>query len=209
MGSGPVDITSDGTDVWVANRIGSTVKRIDPATNTVTATLTPSLPRAVAVGFGSIWVATSSDQIVRYDASTLAVTTAINMASGEDANDLRCVFGSVWATTSRSSNPRLSVIEIDPASNTIVSRIRSSGDQGGTTITDDGSAIWYTQTNPAAIRRVDPTTVLITDDLQSAGIRFGCTVDDDNNVWFTNGTVLQRVTFLPDPVGWVRGHAWG
>ena len=209
MGSADHQITSDSTDVWVTNRIGSTAKRIDPTTNTVTATLTPSLPRAIAVGFGSIWIATSSDQILRYDASTLAFTTAINMASGEDANTLRCVFGSVWATTSRFSSPRLSVIEIDPASNTIVSRIRTSGDQGGTTMTDDGSGIWYTQTNPAAIRRVDPTTVLITDDLQSAGIGFDCTVDDGNNVWLINGTVCQRVDFLPDPVGWVRGHAWG
>jgi streptogramin lyase len=209
MGSAPEDITSDSTDVWVANRIGSTTKRIDPTTNTVTATLTSSLPRAVAVGFGSIWIATSSDTIDRYNASTLAFTTSIAMASGEDANDLRCVFGSVWATTSRFISPRLSVIEVDPASNTIVSRLRASGDQGGTTITDDGSGIWYTQTNPAAIRRVDPTTVFITDDLRSAGIRFDCTVDGDNNVWFTNGTVLQRVDFLPDPVGWVRGHAWG
>jgi glutamine cyclotransferase len=193
MGSAPEDITSDSTDVWVANRTGSTAKRIDPTTNTVTATLTPSLPRAIAVGFGSIWVATSSDTIERYNASTLALTTSIAMASGEDANDLRCVFGSVWATTSRSTNPRLSVIEIDPASNTIVLRVRTSGDQGGTTMTDDGYGIWYTQTNPAAIRRVDPTNTAITDDLRSAGIRFDCTVDDDNNVWFTNGTVLQRV----------------
>jgi glutamine cyclotransferase len=152
MGSAPEDITSDSTDVWVANRTGSTTKRIDPTTDTVTATLTSSLPRAVAVGFGSIWIASGVNTIDRWDASTLAFTTSTTMASGELANDLRCVFGSVWATTSRFSTPRLSVIEVDPASNAIVSRLRSSG---------------------------------------------------------AHGTVVQRVDFLPDPVGWVRGHAWG
>jgi glutamine cyclotransferase len=209
MGSAPEDITSDSTDVWVANRTGSTTKRIDPTTDTVTATLTSSLPRAVAVGFGSIWIASGVNTIDRWDASTLAFTTSTTMASGELANDLRCVFGSVWATTSRFSTPRLSVIEVDPASNAIVSRLRSSGDQGGTEITDDGSGIWYTQGNPEAIRRVDPTTVLITDDLRVFATPQGCTVDDDNKVWFAHGTVVQRVDFLPDPVGWVRGHAWG
>jgi streptogramin lyase len=76
-------------------------------------------------------------------------------------------------------------------------------------MTDDGSGIWYTQGNPEAIRRVDPTTVLITDDLRVFATPQGCTVDDDNKVWFAHGTVVQRVDFLPDPVGWVRGHAWG
>ena len=208
MGSAPVDITSDSTHVWVANRGGSTTKRIDPTTNTVTATLTSSGPLAVAVGFGSIWIGTSVATIDRWDASTLAFTTSIAMASGEEADTLRCVFGSAWATTSRLTSPRLSIIEVDSASNTIVSRTRTAGGSGFD-MTDDGSGIWYTQTSPNTIRRVDPTTVLITDDLGVTASARGCTVDGDNKVWFAHGTVCQRVDFLPDPVGWVRGHAWG
>jgi YVTN family beta-propeller protein len=51
-----VVVASDGA-VWVANRFGQSISRIDPVTNTVVETIDLGHdPRGIAVGGGSIWV---------------------------------------------------------------------------------------------------------------------------------------------------------
>jgi YVTN family beta-propeller protein len=208
VGSDTYDLTADSTHVWVAVRLAQFVRRIDPTTNTVTASIPASYPLSVATGFGSIWIGTSNYTIDRYDASTLGFTASIALSLTEDATALHCAFGRVWATTNQLTSPRFSMREIDPASNTIVSTNRT-GSGTGNDITDDGSGIWYTHSSLASLRRWDPVTNTRTDTLVVTFAPQGCTVDDDNKVWFAHGTVCQRVDFLPDPVGWVRGHAWG
>jgi YVTN family beta-propeller protein len=208
VGSDTYDLTADSTHVWVAVRLAQFVRRIDPTTNTVTASIPANYPISVAAGFGSIWIGTNNYTIDRYDATTLAFTASIALVSTEDADRLHCAFGRVWALTRRFISPRFGVREIDPASNTIVSTLRS-GSQSGNDITDDGSNIWFTQSGTPFLRRLDPATNLIMDSFAVASAAQGCTVDGDNKVWFAHGTVCQRVDFLPDPVGWVRGHAWG
>ncbi len=54
----PASLSVNGA-VWVANRLDGTVSRIDPATNSVSATI-PEVganPTAVAAGLGAVWVA--------------------------------------------------------------------------------------------------------------------------------------------------------
>jgi YVTN family beta-propeller protein len=51
-------VAFDGTNIWVTNNDSNTVSKIDPSTNTVTATVTGlSNPLGVAFDGTNIWVA--------------------------------------------------------------------------------------------------------------------------------------------------------
>jgi YVTN family beta-propeller protein len=57
VGSGPVDVTWDGRNLWVANAGSNTVSKINPVTNTVTATIGLGFSPSGVVSDGTnIWV---------------------------------------------------------------------------------------------------------------------------------------------------------
>jgi hypothetical protein len=80
-GGAPDWLTSDGTALWTKRDTGEVV-RIDPATNTVTATTeiytNPTEDDCQGIGFGdgAIWTCRRGD-IVRVDPVTAAVVTSI------------------------------------------------------------------------------------------------------------------------------------
>jgi YVTN family beta-propeller protein len=66
---GPASAVAAGTDaIWVASRVDGDqgrLTRIDPATGSVTATLTVgNNPNGLAVGAGGVWITGSDDDIV-------------------------------------------------------------------------------------------------------------------------------------------------
>ena len=59
VGDGPRGIAFDGTNIWVANSDDNTVSKIDPTTNTVTATISTGVgsgPWDFAYDGTSVWV---------------------------------------------------------------------------------------------------------------------------------------------------------
>jgi len=80
--------------VWVA---GSDLKRIDPATNRVVATVsTRALPVGVAVGLGSVWETGRygwQGLVFRIDPATNKV---VGESSASNYSDLAAGFGSIW-----------------------------------------------------------------------------------------------------------------
>ena len=65
VGPGASGIAVGGGAVWVADTLADRLVRIDPATNSMTTTITVgSRPRGVAFGDGSVWVANSGDGTV-------------------------------------------------------------------------------------------------------------------------------------------------
>ncbi|WP_157591891.1 protein kinase domain-containing protein [Solirubrobacter soli] len=73
VGSGVQDMVTDGTSVWVAAKASHVVTQIDARTGTVVRTLPfRGEPLRLALGFGSLWVGTSStppgaNQLTRLD----------------------------------------------------------------------------------------------------------------------------------------------
>ena len=57
VGSNPVRVAFDGTNIWVTNYSSGTVSKINPVSNTVTATVTVGTnPSGVAFDGTNIWV---------------------------------------------------------------------------------------------------------------------------------------------------------
>ena len=54
---GPTAVAASDDAIWVVNARGRTISRIDPATNTVVATIAVTgTPSAITSGEGKIWV---------------------------------------------------------------------------------------------------------------------------------------------------------
>ena len=57
VGDGPVDVAVGEGAVWVANGLGRSVKRIDPESDKVVATIKlGNEPQRIAAGAGKVWV---------------------------------------------------------------------------------------------------------------------------------------------------------
>jgi branched-chain amino acid transport system substrate-binding protein len=90
----PKDVAVGEGGVWVTSQLDDTLSRIDPATSTLTGTVTVGRGAGgVAAGLGSVWVANAIDgTITRVDPSTLEVVQTIDVdgspvdvALGDDA----------------------------------------------------------------------------------------------------------------------------
>jgi virginiamycin B lyase len=58
VGDEPVAVVAGGGAVWVTNRAGGTISRIDPATHEVVRTIeVGSAPAGIALARGAVWVA--------------------------------------------------------------------------------------------------------------------------------------------------------
>ena len=99
VGSGPTAIAFGLGSVWVANGLDSTVSRINPATDTVVATIpVGDGPDALAIVGDSVWVADgSSSTLTKIDAAGSYVTTSISMGGSPVA--LTSVGNRLWVAT--------------------------------------------------------------------------------------------------------------
>jgi virginiamycin B lyase len=126
---------------------------IDPATDTVRDTFpAPAAAEAVRGGFGSLWVATSRQSVVRVDPAdgSTQATVATGFGSrftavGEDA---------VWVLNQDDGT----VSRIDPDTNTVVATVRVSDGRvpGGDIAAGDG-AVWV-RTATELATAIDPAT---------------------------------------------------
>jgi YVTN family beta-propeller protein len=157
VGSSPVDVAVAGDSVWVANGSDGTLSRIDPGTNTVVQTidlrgpnkLAPNETNAVAVGAGSVWVASGLRRVLRIDPATGDIRARIDVGSQAVALDVG--EGGVWAATAAER-----VVRIEPRTNAAVARIPL-----GTlpvAIAAGGGSVWVAEIVANELWRLNPDT---------------------------------------------------
>ena len=119
--------------VWVAISPGSVV-RVEGDRVTGAAHVGEG-PSAVAVAFGSIWVASELDATVtRVDPSTASVGAAVPVAEGP--RSLASVGGRLWVSSPQGG----SLAAIDPASDTVVTTITVTGE--ASSLAAAGGDLW-------------------------------------------------------------------
>lgn len=155
VGEGPgyADVV-DGS-VWVGNHRSDTVMRIDPATNTVAATVAvPGEPTGITAGFGSIWtyVIGSNPGVRRIDVATEEVIASIPIdAPGGSYTGFVAGAGSMWVAP---EGGRL--YRIDPSDNTATDVRGLDTDCPGSLAFADGS-LWHVPLCGApVVLRIDP-----------------------------------------------------
>jgi virginiamycin B lyase len=146
--------------VWVSNRPKDTVTRLDPATNTVAATIAVGKGpcSGLAAAFGSLWVPNCGDQtIARVDLKNGAVTATFPSGIASSEGSIAAGAESIWLLTDRKGT----LARFDPATNRVVAEIYvESGSYG---IAFGEGAVWVTSTEHDSVARVDPNTNLIVD----------------------------------------------
>ena len=144
--------------VWVSNEPKDTVSRLDPKTNTVTATVqVGSKPcSGLAAGFGSLWVPNCGDQTMsRVDLKTNQVTATIKTTVANSEGGIAAGAGSIWLMT----DAKGTLARFDPATNTVVAETYVASGSYGLAFGED--AVWVTSTEHSTVARVDPRTNLV------------------------------------------------
>jgi virginiamycin B lyase len=195
--------------VWVANAAQGTVSHIDPATNTVAATIRVGRnPVRLAAGFGSIWIANQTEQTVsRLDVRTGQLQATIPVTGHVSADDLAVGAGAVWVK----SGARL--WRLDPATNTMTDRTGDWEVRNGFAVVD--TQLWLSGTTRSGVDqivRVDPSTSRVVDRFTTPGD--GALAVGGGSVWVAGITTQTIYRYDPTskqllaeiPVGVVAKH---
>jgi DNA-binding beta-propeller fold protein YncE len=113
--------------------------------------------RDVTVGAGAVWLADTSERVIRISKRTGTPTGSINL--GVIPTALAAAYGSVWAASSGFDSPRLTVWRIDPGTLRVTQAI-SIGKADSFLATVDvaagAGAIWATNYDGGNLVRIDP-----------------------------------------------------
>ncbi|HST15618.1 MAG TPA: glutaminyl-peptide cyclotransferase [Gaiellaceae bacterium] len=135
-------------------------------------------PGNPAVGFGSVWVPSSANDIVdRYDAATgklqtrIPAGTAHATAVNQYFDSVAVGATSVWAASDVGNE----VVRIDPKKNTVVQRVAVPGRPGEVAVGPDG--VYVSLFNQPTVLRIDPaggkTTRRVNVGGSALGVAFG------------------------------------
>ena len=134
--------------VWAAGTDG--VVRVDPATNSVVATI-PVTDGAgwTAASADAVWVTTPTG-LARIDPQTNTVTATIPLAGAPALGDPDVVAGKLWVPQIH----RNSLAVVDPATNTVTQTVQ--GRNGPFVVTQIGGEAWVPSWQGHDIWRIKP-----------------------------------------------------
>ncbi|MCW4462943.1 YncE family protein [Sphingomonas sp. BT-65] len=156
--TGELNVVAGAGSIWVAsdNSAGA-VSRVDPATNTVIATI-PVNPGTwyLAFGYGSVWAVSSDKQsIQRIDPATNAVvkTTAL----GKQPGFLAAGEGAVWVQEQGDGT----VVRIDPKSGDVTGRVKVGAVLKYGDIDTGAGMVWLRTTEDQTFVAIDPKSMKV------------------------------------------------
>jgi DNA-binding beta-propeller fold protein YncE len=191
---GELNVVAGAGSIWVASdNAAGTVARVDPATNTVIATVTVS-PGTwyLAFGFGSVWAASAESRTIqRIDPATNAVvkTTAL----GKDPGFLAAGEGGVWIQEQGEGT----VVKIDPQTGDVAGRVKIGPVLKWGDVDTGGGLVWLRTTEDQTFVVIDPHTLAIRKRVGpaegSGALRF-----TPKGIW-TSAHDVHTLTWWPKP----------
>jgi len=146
-----VAVTADA--VWVGSTGPDAVNRIDPATNTLAASVVvPGRPCAgLAAGSGSLWVPLCGPKpaLARIDLATGRVLAVLDIGPAAPESGIAAGPDAVWLIIDKSAT----LVRIDPADNSVRQRIAVPAGSFNPLYSD--GIVWVTQAGGAALTAVD------------------------------------------------------
>lgn len=193
--TGELNVVAGAGSVWVAsdNDAGK-VARVDPATNTVIATITVS-PGTwyLAYGFGSVWaVSSKSKTIQRIDPATNTVTKTTVL--GKEPGFLAAGEGAVWVQEQGDGT----VARIDPQSGEVTGRAKVGAVLKYGDIDTGAGMVWLRTTEDQTFVAIDPATLTVRARIGKAegsgALRFTTA-----GLW-TSAHDVHTLTWWPEPI---------
>src|SRR5690349_1918566 len=146
--------------VWAMSDIRSMLMRIDPARNTVTASIhVGPQPQGIAVSPGAVWIANAGGPSVsRIDPATNRVVATIRVGPNRvccaEHTNVIASPSAVWVAVPYWSR----LVRIDPATNRVVARAALDYEPCGYLADDSTGAVWSAACGGDVVGRVDPRT---------------------------------------------------
>jgi YVTN family beta-propeller protein len=153
-------LTADA--VWVANGPKNTIHRLDPATNTVVATVEVGKKpcSGLTEGFGSIWVPNCTDKTIsRVDEKTNQVVATVPVGPAQSEGGITTGAGSVWIVSDRLGK----LSRIDPKENKVTAEIAVPANSAACLFAE--GAVWITTPERGMLTRVDAASNQVTDSI--------------------------------------------
>ena len=168
-------VTVCAGSVWVAYYLGGDyIAQVDPATGTVLGLVEGGLNLACLDG--EPWVA-AGKAIQHIDATTREVLASVAL---QNAYYIGVGDGSIWTAS------LFDVVRIDPATATIVTKIRVNLGEGVTEIDGTDDAIWATVKTADKVIRIDPATNTVVKEIAAGSFAHGILIQPDA-IWISNG----------------------
>lgn len=153
IGTAPNEVSATDDVVWATSDIDSTVLRIDPDTNEVTATITvdAGIPGAVAAVEDAVWVVNGgADSLTRIDPATNEIVATVEIGDDPALGAVAATSSAVWVTDASNDV----VLRIDPATNEVTDTI-AAGDQPEAVAATDAD-VWVANRGDGTLTHIDP-----------------------------------------------------
>jgi len=196
--TGTMALATDGSTVWLYTNDGKLV-RIDPATNTIGASVTLSSVtdayQSLAGDRAGLWVTDwDTSKVLRFDPVTLRATASIDVTTAPKG--VLVTTGAIWVANTRGG----SVNRIDPKTNRIVTTITvgPTGPSGPNWLVRGFGSIWTGVPNIGAVVRINETTNAVEATIPITGAASPCggLAATSTAIWITScdgGTFATQI----------------
>ncbi len=171
---------------WVSNSPKNTVHRLDPKTNTVTATVEVGIHpcSGLAAAFGSLWVPNCGDRnggrsLARVSLKDAKIEATLPFEVPESEGGIAAGAESVWVMTDKNG----ALTRIDPATNKAVAEISVA--PGSYAVAFGEGAVWVTSTEKNVLTRVNARTNVVEETIP-VGPRPRFLAVGEGSVWTLN-----------------------
>src|SRR5258708_25869378 len=184
--------------VWISNEELNLMQRIDSKTNTIIVNIKVNAPcAAFTIGFGSVWVASCTDQsIVRISLENNSIQATIPLPIADAEGSIVAAEGSVWVLSDKKGK----LSKINPKTNKVVATIDVAPNSFAAAA--GYGSVWITNTgdNPTmngSVQRIDPKSNKIIATIE-AGKQPRFLAVGEGGIWAFNQTVgsISRI----DPI---------
>ncbi len=197
--SGELNVVAGAGSVWVASdNVAGKVARVDPATNTVIASITVS-PGTwyLAFGFGAVWAVSSESRTVQ------RIDPAINMvtkttALGKIPGFLTAGEGAVWVQEQGDGT----VAKIDPETGAVLGRAKVGAVLKYGDIDTGAGMVWLRTTEDQTFVAIDPKTLEVVARLgkaEGSGALRYVSSGASAGLW-TSAHDVHTLTWWPKPI---------
>lgn len=155
--AGELNVAAGAGSIWVASDNNGVVTRVDPATNSIAATI-PVDPGTwyLAFGFDALWAVSSAQQSVqRIDPATNAVVKRTTL--GKQPGFLAAGEGAVWVQEQGDG----SVARIAPESGEVTGRVKVGATLKYGDIDTGGGKVWLRTTEDQTFAVIDPQALTV------------------------------------------------
>ena len=158
-GGAPDWMVLTGDAVWVSDSPKNSVYRLDPASNRISATITPGQKpcSGITAGAGFIWVPLCGDRaLAAIDERSNQVAARLPFGPADSEGGIAFGDGSVWMLTDKKGV----LSRIDPVKRSVVAQVEVP--HGSFACAFGDGAVWATSTETDQLARVDPKTNRVT-----------------------------------------------